>query len=123
MGTDIGAPYEKVLILDIDTLDRIADELYLYLKVNPDDIECPEEIKKKDIVIYDIPDEVTRKRVSTQRWERNRYFRNSVLWAYNCKCAICRCGEEKLLEAVKKQLQNSYGIRDIFAKNMPTKKA
>ena len=29
--------------------------------------------------------------------------------------------KEKLLETVKKQLQNSYGIKDIFTKNMPTK--
>lgn len=99
MGADGKAPYEKVLVLDIDTLFTISEELHLYTKINSDDIECPEEVKKIDSGNYDVIDDGSRNRVSTSRWERDRKFRIAVLTAYGRKCAICRCAEEKLLEA------------------------
>ena len=98
MGTDLGAPYEKVLVMDIGTLDTILEELYVMLKVNPYDIEFPAEINNS-LEEYDLPEEEIRKKVSTDRWERNRLFRKSVLNAYGKMCAICRCSEEKILEA------------------------
>ncbi|SFQ24257.1 HNH endonuclease [Lachnospiraceae bacterium XBB1006] len=93
MGTDWGAPYEKVLVLHVDVLQAIADELYNYLGSNKYDTEFPYECELEH------EDDFSRERVSTSRWERDRRFRNEVLKAYGNRCAICRCGEEKLLEA------------------------
>ncbi len=99
MGTERAAPYEKVLVLGVDTLYEISEELDLFLKINPLDNECPNEIKNGKLDRYDVPEDEARDRVSTKRWERDRQFRGAVLMAYGCKCAICRCEEEKLLEA------------------------
>ena len=99
MGSDDQAPCEKVLVLDVDTLFSISEDLYLYVKVNSDDIEYPDEGKKVDNGRYDVVDDGNRSRFSTSRWERDRKFRITVLDAYDRRCAICRCDEEKLLEA------------------------
>lgn len=96
MGNGSDAPYEKVLFLDIDTLFSIRDELYEYLQINSDDIGFPKDI---DNSVYEMLPDNMRKRYSTSYWERNRRFRNAVLHAYDFQCAICRCHEEKLLEA------------------------
>lgn len=98
MGRDKLSPYEKVLVLDVETLDKIAEQLNIYLQVNPDDKEFPENLKKDDSRYNFSPLEI-RGRVSTTKWERDRTFRYAVLENYGKKCAICRCNEEKLLEA------------------------
>ena len=98
MGSSRDALFEKVLILDVDTLNFILEDLPLYLKVDPDDETCPQAVRQNEKE-YDIPPAEVRKRISTSRWERDWSFRNKVLAAYGFKCAICRCDEENLLEA------------------------
>lgn len=98
MGSSRDALFEKVLILDVDTLSCILEDLPLYLKVDPDDETCPQAVRQNEKE-YDISPVEVRKRISTSRWERDWSFRNKVLAAYGFKCAICRCDEENLLEA------------------------
>ena len=99
MGKDANAPFEKVLVLDVDTLFSISEELRYYVKLNPSDIEWPAEMKNQNEQNYDIIEDGLRERVSTCRWERDRKFRIAVLKNYDEKCAICRCKEKKLLQA------------------------
>lgn len=86
--------YEKVLALSINTLDKIAYDLYLYMNINEDDTEYVDQCGN----YIPLPKPVG-KRVSTTRFERDRNFRNRILFEYNNKCAICRCAEKKILEA------------------------
>ena len=95
MGTDVEAPYEKVLIVDIETLHTISYDLQSYIKINPLDEECPEELRQS-LGLYDVPEIGIRERVSTKRWKRERRFREDVLEAYDGKSAICRCKEKAL---------------------------
>lgn len=94
MGTYRDAPWEKVLILDVDILNEIYEYLYSYLQVNSCDKEYPGDIKCEDVLPIDI-----RERVSTSRWERDYKFRSMVLERYKYMCAICRCDEPQLLQA------------------------
>lgn len=110
MGKKNSNLYEKVLALSIDTLDKIATELQYYIKINIDDIECPEELKKSNERKDDLFLEYIRKRVSTTRFERDRKFRNQVLMEYGYKCAICRCSVKELLEAAHIQAVAAGGL-------------
>ena len=112
MGTDKEAPFEKVLVLDLDVLNEIDTELFLWIAINTEDNECPNDIKNEGDEEYDIPHDEIRKRVSTSRWERNRHFRNMVLTSYGCQCAICRCSEEKILEAAHIKAVSEDGTDD-----------
>ena len=95
MGTCTIAPLEKVLILDVDILDEILEDLFLYLQMNSLDTEYPVDKRK----VQDVLPEEIRERVSTSRWERNHKFRDMILKHYKYRCAICRCDEPKLLQA------------------------
>ena len=113
MGTRTEDPYEKVLALDVDTLAIILEDISLYLKIDPEDETCPNEIKKGNQSGYDIPSKKVREKISTHRWERNRKFRKIVLEAYGYKCAICRCEEEKILEAAHIVAVSDGGTDDV----------
>ena len=90
--------YEKVLAVKTERLLEVLDNYSLYSAFNPLDLEFPRSIKSDSPDIHWCPDEF-RNRVSTERWMRDARFRTAVLESYHSKCAICRCQEEKLLEA------------------------
>lgn len=97
--------YEKVLIVPVEVLWKIRYELADYLQMNPFDTEYPEKLKNaEECLAVDV-----RERVSTERWKRDQKFRKSVLNAYSKCCAICRCKEEKLLQAAHIQSVESGG--------------
>ena len=108
MGVRKDALYEKVLALSIDTLDKIAHDLGLYIHINENDGEYINQCGN----YIPLPKPVG-KRVSTTRFERDRNFRRGVLDEYNNTCAICRCTEEKILEAAHIQGIADGGQNDI----------
>ena len=112
MGVGRDAPYEKVLILDIDTLDSISEDLYLYIKFNQYDEDFPNDLYLKKDNGYDDLSDAVRKRVSSDRWSRKASFREEVLAAYNRQCAICRCSEVKILEAAHIKAVADKGLDD-----------
>ena len=57
----------------------------------PDILKTPKSKKESDINY--------RYRVTTSRWNRSQDFRDKILSAYNYQCAICRCTEERILQA------------------------
>lgn len=74
---------ERVLFMSFDTLSQNIYDLYDLLQ-NP--VEEDENATK-------------RTRHTVCRWNRTARFRSEVLRAYGGQCAICRCAEEKLLQA------------------------
>ena len=88
---------EKLIILETDVLYELADCLPDLLKFDPNDHTCPVIIKKQ--LAKQGSTDVPRNRLTTSRWNRAQDFRQKVLSAYNYQCAICRCTEEKLLQA------------------------
>lgn len=99
MGKDASAPYEKVLVVHMDDLIRIIDVLHLYLSINPEDDEFPPDLDLSTENQETLLPRGVRERVSTTRWNRNDGFREIILTSYGRKCAICRCDEERILEA------------------------
>lgn len=108
MGIRNDDPYEKVLVLNIDDLDKISYNLNLYININEDDAEYIDPCGN----YIPLPKPVG-KRVSTTRFERDRLFRNRILSEYNNQCAICRCSETKILEAAHIQGIAEGGQNDI----------
>ena len=105
MGAPNSVLYEKVLILGLERLEEVKENLFEYLQINPYDDECPLELKKsllnsqENMSMLEIERDKRRKRTSTSRMLRDSRFRANVLEAYGNMCAICRCEEEKILEA------------------------
>lgn len=94
MGVRKDAPCEKVLALNIADLDKISYNLNVYTNINEDDSKYIDQCGN----YVSLPKPVS-KRVSTTRFERDRLFRNRILFEYNNQFAICRCTEIKILEA------------------------
>lgn len=105
-NTTSGRKSEKILAVSFDTLDKIKYDLYEYLKFDIDDIGIP---KKSEDTACVWTNAINRERISTSTWKRNYKFRKAVLENYNYKCAICDCGEEKILEAAHIIPVNSSG--------------
>lgn len=78
---------ETVLIMSFDTLIKNMYNLYELIQY-----EKPNGEKTLD-------EEKTRGRRTVSQWNRDKEFRWKVLSAYGKQCAVCRCTEEKLLEA------------------------
>ena len=79
---------EKVVATTIDNLFNL--NLYELMEFSKDDENFPEALKK---------DKTIRERGLVERLKRDHNFRKKVLPSYNYQCAVCRCSEEKLLEA------------------------
>lgn len=90
--------YEKVLAVKTERLYSVLSEYSLYSSFNDEDINFPNDISQESPNVDWCPREL-RKKYSTERLARDARFRNNVLQAYRKKCAICRCAEEKILEA------------------------
>lgn len=101
MGTSAKAPKEKVLIMSIATLELVLYELADLLQFDVKDSNFPQELQneKKLLLHNEICLNKVRKRISTSQWERDTKFRKMILARYKNKCAICRCDEEKILQA------------------------
>lgn len=87
--TEHGLEHENVLIMSFDTLEENLDYLY--------DLHTLTESVNGAIEEND--NQVIRQKRSVLQWNRDREFRNKVLDAFGRECAICRCTEEKLLQA------------------------
>lgn len=84
---------ENVLIMSFDTLMANLDTL-------PDLLELgfpADNIPEADI--QDSEPTIPRGRRMIHAWNRDKKFRYEVLTAYDKQCAVCRCTEEKLLQA------------------------
>lgn len=88
--TDHGLISERILIMSFDTL---VDNLNALL-----DLFRPEELEN-EVLPQSNEKQVIRGRRTISQWNRDREFRSKVLRAFEGKCAICRCAEEKLLQA------------------------
>lgn len=86
--TKYGLKYEKVVATTLDNLFML--DLYELMEFAKDDEDFPEELKN---------DKTIRERGLVERLKRDHNFRKKVLHSYNYQCAVCRCSEEKLLEA------------------------
>lgn len=98
------APFEKILIMHIDTLENIIfeeEDLRTLILFDPKDETYPEELKKQEpskvCEEFDIMEE--RSKSTTSYYNRRAKFREEVLEKYQYQCAICRCSEEKILQA------------------------
>lgn len=87
-------PYEKVLAMNFNTLIANVNDLYQLLEFDITDTSIPREL----IVKEKLKNESRTKR-TIEQWNRDVRFRSVVLEAYGKQCAICRCKEEKILEA------------------------
>lgn len=98
--TKSGYEFEKILIVSFETLQKIRYNLYDYLKFDKGDNNFPNAIIRAiHNKNYEWTNENNRRRIAVTTWKRNYRFRQTVLNNYDCKCAICNCAEEKLLEA------------------------
>jgi len=82
--------YEKVLAMSVNTLIANIENIYDMLEFAKDDNDFPRALKDKPYI---------RERGYCSRLKRDSSFRYKVLSSYNYQCAICRCSEEKILEA------------------------
>lgn len=90
--------YEKVIVLDLDTLIELSSCLPELLEFDSEDVGFPTVCKNslsKETKI--------RTRNTTSRWNRDRKFSKGVLDAYHYQCAICRCDIPQLLEAAHEE--------------------
>lgn len=87
--------YEKVCIVGMDHFKNFFENYALFMNLNEFDEEFPQEAKTE----VNWFDPTTRKKYSVSIYARKYNFRKEVLEAYNNQCAICRCQEEKLLQA------------------------
>lgn len=78
---------ETVLIMSFDTLLKNLYNLYELIQTGNYDDEKANGA------------EIARGRRTVSQWNRDKEFRWKVLDAYGKQCAVCRCKEEKLLEA------------------------
>lgn len=85
--------YEKVLIMNFDTLYENIYYLYDLLPWDESDDNIPKKIKNE------LSQKKVRGRHTVEQWNRECAFRHAVLDAYNNQCAICHCKEKKLLQA------------------------
>ena len=82
--------YEKVLIMSLSTFRKNIYFLGELIEFDPEDKGFPDVLE---------PSMKIRGKHTTSTWNRDVNFRKKVLAVYHSKCAICRCEEEKLLEA------------------------
>lgn len=101
---------EKVIVIDIETLYKKAEDLLDLLCFDPNDKEF-KDTWKNDTNNSDAFNDRTR--ISTSRWNRDQDFRKKVINAYNCQCAICRCSEEKILQAAHIKAVADGGTDDL----------
>lgn len=93
--TNEGLVYTKVVVMNFETLVNNVSELHNLLSFDEYDQNYPSELNTRSLS----NDITSRSRSSTSKWNRDCRFRKKVLGAYGGKCAICRCSEEKLLQA------------------------
>lgn len=96
--TDQGKCYEKILVMSIDVLQRELNHLRDLLEFDLEDIEYPQDLAKKSSE-KTLPLQSQRDRITTSHWKRMQCFRKKVLFRYGYQCAVCRCREERLLQA------------------------
>ena len=97
LNSPAGRIYEKIIVLDFDTLFELSDCLMGLLDFDPNDNNyCTNNPSHTQQII---DEQKNRGRITTSRWNRKQQFRKEVLTAYNFQCAICRCNEQKLLQA------------------------
>lgn len=82
--------YQKVLVMSFNTLFENIKELYQLLELDKNDKNCPDDADAE---------EQPRTKHTAESWNRDARFRRMILKRYGSKCAICRCSEEKILEA------------------------
>ena len=87
--------YEKILILNLETLESVMNFLYDLLEFDKEDDKYPRELKSQCTT----SENKIRHRICTSRWNRDQRFRRAVLYKYDYQCAICRCNIQQLLEA------------------------
>ena len=103
--TPNGLVNEKVLIMSFETLLANYDHLYSLLKWDESDKEIIE-----DVAFFP---ESFRGRRTVSRWNRDQEFRWKILNAFGKQCAVCRCAEEKILEAAHIKAVADGGSDDV----------
>lgn len=94
MGRKEENPYEKVIAMSFDTLIYNKNNLAELLKFDKEDSDIlPQIIEEENL------NSQPRTKRTVENWNRDIKFRKKVLKAYGSQCAICRCKEEKILEA------------------------
>lgn len=96
---------EKVLLVSFRFLPQIIDELDVYMEYNADDKNFDSSLFCEQII-------ATREYISTKKLSRDSKFREKILRRYNCQCAICRCSEERILEAAHIVAVKNHGSDD-----------
>lgn len=101
---------EKVMVVGFDVLYEFLANPDAHLALNPDDLEfedlsseAQESIQAELKRTCEESGIFPRKRYSTRHFAREAAFRNRVLEHYQFKCAICRLGEVKALDAAHKR--------------------
>lgn len=94
IGNLLDHPFEKVLAMNFDTLIANINDLYQLLEFDITDKGIP-----KQLIVQEKLSNQSRTKRTVEKWNRDARFRNQVLEAYGKQCAICRCKEEKILEA------------------------
>lgn len=114
MGTSAKSPKEKVLIMSVETLELVLYDLADLLQFDIKDSDFPQELQnEKELLLHnEICLNKVRQRISTSKWERDTRFRKMILSRYKNKCAICRCDEEKILQAAHIKAVADDGIDD-----------
>lgn len=97
-GNRLGV-WEKVYVVGLSNMQDFFEHCDTYMSFNEFDFEhvtdCPNSVREKAQWLT----ENERKQYSSLRKQRDINFRDSVLSAYGCRCAICRCAIIDLLQA------------------------
>ena len=95
--------YEKILIIDEKYIGDFCKHWFEYMIPCENDIGFNPKVifwDKKIMCWNEMKNTLyERNRITCSRAERNIHFRENVLESYDKKCAICRCSEEKVLQA------------------------